>query len=416
MAVRFVHAADLHLDAPFKGIDAEDPRVRDELVASTYRALDAIVETCISSAADFLVVAGDVYNQAEKSLRAQFAFRDACARLADAGVRVFVARGNHDPAAGWSAGLAMPDNLHVFSEREVESVPVERDGEVICAVYGRSFRTAAETENLARDFRRDPHDRIAVGVLHANVGGRPDYEPYAPCSLDDLLAAKMDYWALGHIHKPEVLSGQPPVAYAGCPQGLDPSETGLRGCYVVTLDEHGATSEFVPTAAVLWQSETVDCQDAETAADVYEALARALDRARQAACGRPSVVRVELTGRSAAHRDLQRPGVLRDLLAEARADALDREPWIWLDRVHDRTRPAIDLEAVRSGADFAGDFVRLADEVLGDEAAARALVEEAASQLLESLDTDDVPTIDARAIVECARDLVLDRLLAEEGR
>lgn len=414
--VRFVHAADLHLDAPFKGIDAEDPRVREELVASTYRALDAIVETCISRNADFLVVAGDAYNHAEKSLRAQFAFRDACARLADAGIRVFVARGNHDPASGWSAGLAMPENVHVFSEREVERVPVVRDGEEVCAVYGRSFRTAAETENLARGFARAPADRIAVGVLHANVGGRTDYEPYAPCSLDDLRAAKMDYWALGHIHKPELLSDDPAVAYAGCAQGLDPSETGLRGCRVVTVDEHGVTSELVPTAAVLWQSEAVDCSQAETVADVHEGLVRALDRVRETADGRPTVVRVELTGRSAAHRELRRPGVLRDLVAEVRADAVAREPWMWLDRAYDRTRPAIDVEAVRCGADFAGDFVRLADEIADDPALAEALVGEAAERVLASLDRDDVPAIDAQSIVERARDLVLDRLLAEEGR
>ena len=86
--VRFVHAADLHLDAPFKGVDASDPRVRDALASSTYRALDRLVEICLEHDALFLVLAGDIYNQAEKQLRAEFAFRAACERLAEAGIEV----------------------------------------------------------------------------------------------------------------------------------------------------------------------------------------------------------------------------------------------------------------------------------------------------------------------------------------
>ena len=414
-SVRFVHAADIHLDAPFKGVDAADSRVRDELVASTYRALDAVVAACLEYRADFLVLAGDVYNHAEKSLRAQFAFRDACQRLDEAGIRVFVARGNHDPSSGWSAGLSMPANVHVFSDREVERVVVEREGEAVCALYGRSFRTAGETDNFARSFARSKKDRLAVGVLHTNVGGRTDFEPYAPCSLDDLRAAKMDYWALGHIHKPEVLSEDPPIAYAGCVQGLDPSDTGVRGCRVVDLDEHGATGVFVPTATVMWERSDVDASSAETVDDVREALVQAVEEAQRRAEGRPVILRMLLAGRSAAHQELVRAGVLRDLLAEVRGDALEREPWVWVDRVDDRTRPQIDLESVRAQEDFAGDLVRLTDELLADPDRAAELVDDVARPLLSALDAGDAPALDAASILERARDHALDRLLAEEG-
>lgn len=414
-SVRFVHAADVHLDAPFKGVDAADPRVRDELVASTYRALDAVVVACLQHGADFLVLAGDVYNQAEKSLRAQFAFRDACTKLDEGGVRVFVARGNHDPSSGWSAGLAMPANVHVFSDREVERVSFERDDEELCALYGRSFRTGAETDNLSREFHRGAQDRLAIGVLHANVGGRTEYEPYAPCSLDDLRAAKMDYWALGHIHKPEVLSEEPPIVYAGCTQGLDPNDNGIRGCRVVDLDEHGATAVFVPTSTVMWDRSDVDLGPRETLDDVRAALAQAVEKSQRRAEGRPVILRAVLSGRSAVHPELVRPGVLRDLAAEVRSDALDREPWVWADRIDDRTRPPVDLPSIREGADFAGDLVRLADEVLAEPDRAAALVEDVSRSLVGALDACDVPTLDAASLLERARDHALDRLLAEEG-
>lgn len=415
VSVRFVHAADLHLDAPFKGIDATDPRVRDTLAASTYDALDRVVEVCLEQAVDFLVLAGDVYNQAEKQLRAEFAFRAACERLADAGIAVYVARGNHDPATGFSAGLTMPETVHFFSDREVERLPFVRDGEEVCALYGRSFKTAAETSNLARGYAREAGDRIAIGVLHANVGGRCDHEPYAPCSLDDLRAARMDYWALGHIHRPEMLDGESRIAYAGCTQGLDPSERGMRGCNLVTLDEGGASVAFVPTAGVVWDHATVSCADAMTVDDVRSRCLDALDASRREA-GLPVVVRIELDGRSDAHAALVRPGVFRDLVAEVRAEGLERDPWVWVDRIVDRTRPAIDLDAVREGQDFAADLVQRADLVLGDPAQTRAYVEALSASALDILDSRDVPELDATSIVERARDLALDRLLGEAAR
>jgi DNA repair exonuclease SbcCD nuclease subunit len=406
----------LHLDAPFKGVDAADARVRETLAASTYRALDSLVAACIETDVDFLVISGDVYNQAEKSLRAQFAFKDACERLAEAGVRVYVARGNHDPASGWSAALTLPETVHVFSESNVERVVFERDGEVLCVLYGRSFRVASESANLAVGFEREPSDPLAIGVLHANVGGRTDYDDYAPCTLDDLRSAGMDYWALGHIHKPEVLSESPRIAYAGCTQGLDPSEPGARGCWLVTLDASGASAEFMPTAEVVWTSADLDISDIETLEELEGALSDACAAARSVSDGRPTVCRIELMGRSAVHGSLARPGVLADLVARVRDDALAAEPWVWVDRVRDRTRPALDLETIRAGSDFASDLVRLADELAADPEAAASALDAVVDPLASGVDSRDLPDIDAPVLIARARDAVLDRLLAEEGR
>jgi DNA repair exonuclease SbcCD nuclease subunit len=412
--VRFVHAADLHLAAPFVGVDATDPRVRDALVAAPYEALDAVVELCISSEAHFLVVSGDVYNSAESPLRAELAFRNACARLAEAGIPVYVAHGNHDPANARSFGLEMPETVHVFSATEVERVVFERDGEALCAIYGRSFGTAAERDNLALGFSRDPSDVLAVGVLHTNVGGRPGHEPYAPCSLDDLRAARMDYWALGHIHKPEVLSEDPAIVYAGCTQGLQPNESGARGCRLVTLTQAGATSEFVPTARVIWSQATVDVSGAEDIDALRQLLLEAVDELVGASGGTPAVARLTIEGRSGAHAEVSRPGALADLLSEVRADALARDPWVWVDRIADRTRPALDIEALREGEDLAGDLVRIADALREDPARLEALVAEVSGPLFAVLDRREVTSPDAQSLLERACDLALDRLLHGE--
>lgn len=413
-SVRFVHAADLHLDAPFQGIAAADARIGGQLADATYEAFRRIIDVCIEREVAFLVIAGDAYNSADKSLRAQLRFRSEMERLAEAGIDVFIANGNHDPQSGWSAGLVMPDNVHVFSAKAVERFEVVRSGEVVAAVYGRSFARAAETENLALDYKRDVGDPVAIGVLHANVGGNTDYDPYAPASLEDLRASGMDYWALGHIHKQEVLAENPWIVYSGSPQGLNPKETGPHGCLVVEVGADGtATLEHVETGPVTWARLEVDVSCAAGIDDVRALIVAALDAQREDA-GRNCVARLSLIGRSSAHADLARPGIGTQLFEELQGEAALAEPWLWLDRLDDVTAPPIDLDALRGGPDFAAELVRISDELAGDLAALTELVGEIAAPVATTL-TGYEPSAAPPELLERARDAALDLLLAQGG-
>ncbi len=408
----FVHAADLHLDAPFRRIDAADPRVRDACVDATFAAFDRIVDVCIERDAAFLVVAGDAYNTAERSFRAQSRFRSAAGRLAEADIRVFLAGGNHDPVGARGAALEMPETVHVFSGSEVERIAVPSDDDPQVVLYGRSFARARETSNLALGFRKQPGDPFAVGVLHANVGGNQQYEPYAPCTVDDLRAAGMDYWALGHIHQHQTLLEEPLVVYPGSPQGLDPNEAGEHGCVVVTVGATGVSTEFVETGVIAWERRTVDLGGATNLDDVLASLHRECDAARGESGGRPVLLRIDLTGRSEAHPLLVRGVDFDELVAEVRAEQLAGVPWVWLDRVRDLTRAPLDLERVRQGVDFAADLMRIADEMPPDEAA--ALLDEVLDPVRASV-RDVGLELDPAETVRRARDLCLDLLLAEEG-
>ena len=415
--VRFVHAADLHLDAPFQGIAAADPRIGSALADATYAAFTGVVDTCLSREAAFLVIAGDAYNSADKSLRAQLRFRAEMERLAEAGIEVFIVNGNHDPQSGWSAGFALPETVHIFPTNRVERVEVERDGEVIAAVYGRSFARAAETANLSLGYHRDASDPLAIGVLHANVGSNSEYDPYAPATLDDLRAAGMDYWALGHIHKQEVLAEYPWITYAGSPQGLNPKETGPHGCFVVEIARGGATTlEHVETAPVAWAQVEVDMSGAADLEEVRVLLMAACENIRVTS-GRNTVARISLRGRSAAHADLGRPGVEDQLRDDVRAEAALETPWVWIDRLDDRTSPLIDLDALRGGPDFAAELVRIADELAADPAALAALLDDIAAPLATTLPGYSPQRVAAEAL-DRARDAALDLLLPQgvDGR
>lgn len=417
-AFTFVHTADLHLDAPFKGVDATDARVRDALVESTYDAFGRVVDVCVQRRVDFLVIAGDVFNSRDKTLRAQLRFRAATERLAEASIPVYIAQGNHDPASGWSAGLDMPHNVHYFAIDRVERVeipdPEAKAAAPLCVLYGQGYATEAVTTNLAADFRREPGDVTAIGVLHANVGGQPGYESYAPCTLDDLRAAGMDYWALGHIHKPMKLSDSPRIRYCGSPQGLNPKEDGPHGCRVVTMkDGMIAADEFVETSSVRWARVELDISECESLEAVSGALRVACAREREQAGGAPVIVRVDLVGRTPAHADLVRGTSLGDVLEDLRDEQLSLSPWIWIDRLRDLTRSTFDIEEVRDSSDFAGDLVRIADELTADGERSAEFVAQALSGLQR---IGAVEEFDPGALIERARDLCLDRLLVEDDR
>ena len=217
----FVHAADLHLDAPFKGISRIDPELADHLRKSTFDAFSRIVDLCIENEVDFLVVAGDVYEGPTRNVATQRKFRDELRRLSKEGVKTFIVHGNHDHLDSWFATLEWPESVHFFECGGVEAVDIEKEGNLVATVYGISYPKRAVKTNLAKRFKVTGDAPFNIGVLHCNVGNVSEHEPYAPCSLKDLQEKGIDYWALGLIHKHQVLSDENPcVLKASTPTRL----------------------------------------------------------------------------------------------------------------------------------------------------------------------------------------------------
>ncbi|GAB4261002.1 metallophosphoesterase family protein [Deferrisoma sp.] len=360
----FVHAADLHLDAPFQGffgLPEEHDFVFETLREATFRAWGNLVDLCLERRVDFLLVAGDLYNGADRSLRAQLAFRDGVRRLAEAGIRVYVAHGNHDPLDSWVHSVRLPDTVHVFGPRE-ESVVFEKEGDPVARIHGASYPRRSVGAGFGTGFRREGGEPFQIGVLHCTVGPAGGHEVYAPRTLEELRASGLDYWALGHVHTRSVLSPSDPfVGYPGNLQGRHANESGPRGAWVVRVDGEGplAEPEFVALDAVRWDRRTASIDGVESVSDLLERLERLVDEAGEAAGGRPVVLRVELGGRGALHRELARPGALEALLEQAREAGAARDPFVWVERIEPATRPAADMERRRQGDDFLGECLRV---------------------------------------------------------
>ena len=364
--LRIVHAADLHLDSPFRGIRNEAPdHVSQTLSSATFDAYQSIINLCLHEQVDALLVAGDIYDGAERSLRAQLRFVDDLAQFDRAGIRSFICHGNHDPLDGWEARLDLPAGCIRFGS-EVEGFPVFPEEPKRATVYGLSYPTREVRENLTPRFAgTGPGQGFTIGLLRANVGGNQDHDSYAPCTVSDLANTGFDYWALGHVHTRQTLRETGPViVYPGNPQGRHPNETGARGVYLVEVDDHGvAQLDFRPTDVVRWETLSLDIGPLETEQDLINAVSDLAEDALAEAQGRSVVARLEFAGPGALHRWLRSESTAEDLREQLNDHYTGRDTWFWCEGVRLNTGSPVDREVVALQEDFVGDLARLAGEL-----------------------------------------------------
>ena len=364
--IKFVHTADLHLDSPFSGLNNIAPdNVTSALRQATFDAYQNIIDLCLEESVDALLIAGDVYDGADRSLRAQLKFVDGLKRLGAAGIRSFICHGNHDPLNGWEARLDLPDSCVRYGP-DVTGVPMFPDESDRAMVYGISYPRREVYENLSPRFRGLPRSRFNIGLLHANVGGNPNHDSYAPCSVSDLEGTDIDYWALGHVHTREVLrDGGPAIVYPGNPQGRHPNELGSRGVYLVEVDDFGEVSlDFRSMDVVRWDQRELDISALTSEQRVVDAIFDMADSALEESGGRPVVLRAVFRGRGEMNRWLRRPNTLDDILERLNDEYSDGLPWLWCERIELETAPAVNHDQVVQREDFVGDLARLVDELV----------------------------------------------------
>ncbi|MBB6674343.1 metallophosphoesterase family protein [Cohnella nanjingensis] len=382
----FLHAADLHLDSPFRGLSKVPAAVRDRLRESTFEAFARLVETVRRERIDFVVLAGDLYDAADRSLKAQLRMQRALNELAAEGVQTFVVHGNHDPAGGWQAKLDWPDAVHVFGTSDVACRPAyRRDGELAAHVYGISYPEASVTDNLASRYRTRAGAPFHLALLHANVDGNAAHDNYAPCKLAELAGAGFDYWALGHVHDRRVLREYPHVVYPGNIQGRSIRETGAKGAYVVRVSPEGQVAlSFRDTASVLWRETDVSIAGADREQQLKDRLLASVDEARASAGGRPVVLRIRLVGAGPLHARLLRENAAEEWLGELRewiGDPDDRDDWVWAERLAVATSADRDEAAADGEQGFLGELARLAAAGRQDPELSRLLLAEATEPL-----------------------------------
>jgi DNA repair exonuclease SbcCD nuclease subunit len=365
---RFVHAADLHLDSPFRGIGEASAGLREQLQSATLGALSRVVDHTIDSKADFLIIAGDIYDSKDRNLRALVSFRKEMERLAERNIPAFIVHGNHDPLNGWGSGFRLPSNVTAFGGR-TDTEPYIRGGREVAQITGVSYTRERVTDNLAASFKRGENAPYSIAVLHANIGHQSGHADYAPATVNELSEAGFNYWALGHVHTRTVLATEPALlVYPGNTQGRNPRESGPRGCYQVDVDTYGrAQLQFIDTSTARWVNIELSIRSYSSIDQLIDSM---VDRAREESSSfeGPTIARCTLRGNGPLHRDLQRDSMSEELRAVLGTVVIPES-------VRIATGPDFDMESLARTETMISDFLGLADHALGEPEARQRLAE-----------------------------------------
>ncbi|HEX4462135.1 MAG TPA: DNA repair exonuclease [Polyangia bacterium] len=368
--MKFVHAADLHIDSPLRGLGAYDGAPVDRVRGATRRALANLVQLCLDERAALLILAGDVFDGEWKDFNTGLFFVKQLNRLRDAGTRVFLVRGNHDAMSEVTRALELPDHVHEFADGRAETIVDDRFG---VALHGLSFARREMRDSPVPLYPAPVADALNIGVLHTSAGGHAQHATYAPCAVDELVRKGYDYWALGHVHAHDILHRAPSwVVFPGNTQGRHIRESGPKGCVVVTVED-GAISEVRPAAldVVRWQRVELRLGEEDGVDELYESARRALERARREADGRLVAARLVVGGATRAHAAIS--GDRQRIAAQLRAFCLDGLDELWLEKIELRTRPAVAIDELRASEGFVGELLRAVAAAKDDPALAAEL-------------------------------------------
>ncbi|KWE71863.1 metallophosphoesterase [Burkholderia ubonensis] len=336
--MKFIHAADIHLDSPLHGLSAYPDAPAAQLRNASRDALRQLVDRAIEEEVAFLVIAGDLYDGDWKDHNTGIFFGQQMGRLRKAGIRAFVLWGNHDAESEMTKKLTLPDNVTVFSHRKPE---VHRLPAFNVALHGQSFKDKAVVENLAIGYPEPVPGCYNIGVLHTALEGYTAHASYAPCTLAELHAKGYDYWALGHVHEFQQWSGPSTIVFPGNLQGRHIRETGRRGAVLVTVEGGATRVERLYLDVLRWEAVAVDAADCVTIADLARKIGQSLEALLTVDGHVPRAVRVTVTGRTPAH------GLFFGRATQLRAEVLNQigiigNERLWLEKVKVATS-AMDL-------------------------------------------------------------------------
>ena len=278
--MKILHFADAHIDMANYG--RHDPETGLPLrVLDFLKSLDTIIDTAVQERVDMVIFAGDAYKDRAPAPTFQREWGRRIIRLSQAHIPTLLLVGNHDlsPAAGRAHAIHEFDTLQVPYVRvlarpellgpgqlwdlpvQVIAIPwIARSGLMAAVetsaadqadVYANiEARLAAVVESLLDEATQAHPDLPRIMTAHASVQGASFGSERMVMLGSDLVLPtslvrdpRLDYVALGHIHKPQDLNqgGHPPVVYPGSIERVDFGEAADDRFFVVADVARGRT-------------------------------------------------------------------------------------------------------------------------------------------------------------------------------
>jgi DNA repair protein SbcD/Mre11 len=315
--LRFIHAADLHLERPPAGLAEVPDMLRSLLVDAPYRAAERMFDAAIKEHVDFVVLAGDIIDPLASGPRGLVFLAEQFQRLAAQGIQVYWAGGPSDDFERWLDAWPLSDNVHRFASHRVSKTVHLRGNEPLAQILGTGAQQPKRI--AASDFQAARDGLFTVALAH----GATD--------VDSLTRQGIDYWALGGEHDRRTLLGGPITAhYCGTTQGRVPHESGSRGCTLVHVDEsRQVRATFLATDAVRYENPQVAVDEATTNEQLSAILQDRLLELAADPFGPDLLIHWTIVGNAAIESELRRGRLSTDLAARLRLEQANMRPLAW---------------------------------------------------------------------------------------
>lgn len=336
--LKFIHCADLHLDAPFKEIGKDtyaETRRKDIREAFSY-----ILKRVEEEKAQMLLISGDLYEHKTvgKSTMAWLFMV-----LSQVKVPVVIIPGNHDPYLknSWYRNWDWPENVIILSPDYPEIILED----LFVKVYGMGFSSFKEDKPDLSVVSPPLKDYFNIMMIHGTLDMEFTNQAYKPVTTRELEGLGYDYYAMGHFHR---LRDDYPLKNAfnpGSPEPLGFDEQGFHGAFIVNMtmeqDKKSIRVEKFETANRSYHDKSLDITGCKALEEVKMRILGLLEGLRPDR----DLIRITLAGRT----DLS---LETDLLTE-----FFSEDWFYL-QIYNNTQKDFDLEELEKDTSLKGAFVR----------------------------------------------------------
>ncbi|MGV2335884.1 MAG UNVERIFIED_CONTAM: hypothetical protein LVR18_17795 [Planctomycetaceae bacterium] len=200
---RFIHAANLRLDVPVSVISSEQlsEAQRTAFEDATLRAFDQVIDSCIRHKVLYLLLSGNAFTEADRSLRARLAILRGFERLREHQIRVFVLPGDSDPPEAWRAIADLPENVTICLSSSSEPAVLEVGGRQVLAVSASMWLGHTDDFGIqVISSGSEEFQPFRIGVIsQARCDERQRMQALAAATTDDALTRSQTNPATGEL-------------------------------------------------------------------------------------------------------------------------------------------------------------------------------------------------------------------------
>ncbi len=265
--MKFVHLADLHLDAKFDSLSSIDGLPQKRRLEQR-KALKDVVEYIKENDIKLFLISGDLYEQNYIRKSSIEYVNKLFEEIPD--TQIFIAPGNHDPYIknSFYSTYTWSKNVHIFNEN-IEKIDFED-----AHIYGFGFTDFYCKQSEIEEIQVEEPDDINILITHGSLdGGSDDLREYNPLRQSKLKQLDFDYIALGHIHKPYYNEEKnQKIFYPGSTISLGFDELGEHGVLVGDIEKDELKVKFMTIDPRQYEEKEIDITEMTSNEEVLEKL------------------------------------------------------------------------------------------------------------------------------------------------